>query len=124
MQTDINTAKYHTDRAKQYPGLNPIVIIKFLAPGTWSILWDEPRTLRQWEQYPQAGRADMLPAIGAYFDAWKVRAPLASRNAFFYEGVYSGSVKRVDEGTARDLVAIIRHVFPDAVVTWPKGVQP
>lgn len=116
MQTKNETEPKHRHEAA------PVVTVRFRAPSTWSVQWDEPRLPGQCESYAPTARADMLPVVGAYFDAWKAaRPPAASNNAFFHESAYGGSVRRIDEAAARDLVEIIRAVFPHAVVTWPKA---
>ncbi len=98
-----------------FPGLAPAVTAE-CCDGAWTVFWDEPAGGANWEAYTQAAESVLIPAMQAQWPAWK-QAKATARSVVLMKSSH-GLIRGITEACARDVVAVIQGVFPDAVVSW------
>lgn len=116
MQTDINTAKYPTDHADMRPTVSITRTGK-----TWCLAWGEPvhGNSSLWWAYQRHCAATLVPALRARWGNWCALAENGGQMELVCGSF--GCLSRAPEAAVRDGAAIIRAVFPLAVVSWPKA---
>lgn len=106
--------------ASTFPGLTPVITAE-CCDGAWTVFWDEPAGGVDWELYARAAEAVLIPAMQARWPAWKL-AKATARSVVMMKSPH-GLVRGITEDCARDVLAAIQGVFPDAVVTWQPEVD-
>jgi hypothetical protein len=98
-----------------FPGLAPVVTVE-CGDGAWAVFWDEPAGGVDWEAYTRAAETVLIPAMQAQWPAWK-QARATARSVVLMKSPH-GLIRGITEACARDVVALIQRVFPQAVVSW------
>lgn len=84
--------------------------------GAWTVFWDEPEGGVDWEAYTQAAEAVLIPAMQARWPTWKL-AKATARSVVLMKSPH-GLIRGITEDCARDVVAVIQGVFPEARLNW------
>jgi hypothetical protein len=103
-----------------HAGLTPMVTVECV-DGAWSVYWDEPEGGANWEAYTQAAEAMLIPAMQAHWPTWKL-AKATARSVVLMKSPH-GLIRGITESCAHDVVAVVRSIFPEAVVTWMPEVD-
>lgn len=98
-----------------FPSLAPVVTAE-CCDGAWAVYWDEPEGGVNWEAYAQAAEAVLIPAMQAHWPTWKL-AKATARSVVLMKSPH-GLIRGITEACARDVVAVVKTIFPGAVVTW------
>lgn len=98
-----------------FSDLAPVVTAE-CCDGAWTVFWDEPSGGVDWERYAQAAEAVMIPAMQAQWPVWK-QAKASARSVVLIKSPH-GLIRGLTENGARDVVGLIRRVFPGAAVAW------